>query len=463
MSTAEKRVRPASDLGASATGGRGDQAGSASPAAAPDQDLFRREVYQARKGDWLGSVQLSAVRLGWPMAMLASLIVVTVVVALVFGGHARKVQVSGRLVPVGGVVDVVASASGVVTRRLVSEGEVVIAGQALVEISPDVDLADGGAAVAERIAAELQQRQARLRQTLEQLDLAESQQTSVLRGRILSLQQQLDSVDVELELRRQQADAAEGMLERIRPLREQRALSDIQVQQYEDQALNTRAMVESARRNRLDTADALDQLRHELDALPRTLMARRSELEGALGEIAQSLARSMAQHAVLLKAPAPGMVSAVAVGEGQPVGERQRLLSILPERATLQAELWAPSRAIGSIAMGSEVTLRFHAFPYQTFGHQLGRIVEIAASPLSAAEVRERTGIDPGASAYRVVVELHSAGNPQRRPLPALRAGMALDADLIQEQRRLYQWLIAPMGGENAGAPSASATTGDVQ
>ncbi len=423
------------------------------------KDLFRAEVREARKSDWLGATHLPGVRLGWPVSILAAALVLAVVIALFFGGYARKERVPGQLVPAGGLLNVTATASGVITRRLVREGELVHAGQPLMELSPDIDVVDSQAAgaVAERIAVELDRRQDRLREDLDNLEAGRRQQEAALRRQILGLKRQLESIEAELVVRHQQAESSERMLERIRPLWDQRTLSDVQAQQYEDQALNARAALEVATRNRLDIEHGLADAQLQLEELPLTLAARRSDIEGALADIEQTRVRNMAQRAILLKAPGAGVVSGLAIEQGQAVVERQRLLSLVPEGARLQGELWAPTHAIGLVEVGDLVAIRYHAFPHQKFGHQRGRVVEIGGSPLSPDEVRSRSGLDPGQPAFRILVELDrqriAAGTGEH----ALRAGMSLDADLIQEYRRLYEWLIAPMGDVLRRTPDGEA------
>ena len=418
-------------------------------------DLFRREVLDARKQDWLGSVHLSTTRLGWAMATLASTVILAAALVVAFGGYTRKAPAQGRLVPIGGLPDVAAAAPGVVTRLLVAEGETVEAGQPLLEISPDIDVAGPGGAVGERIAAELEQRRQRLQQDLEDLETVQRQQATALRQRIQAQRRHLASAETELALRRRQVVATERMLERIEPLREQRIVSEVQVQQYQDQALNAKAQLELAARNRLDAETALAEAREKSEALPLETAALRSDIEGELSGIAQSAARNLAQQAVVVRAPEAGVAAGLAVDRGQAVREGQRLLSIVPARARLQAELWAPSRAIGAIAPGNRVAMRYHAFPYQTFGQQYGRIVEVATSPLSADEVRARTGIDPGEPVFRVRVALQRQQIDGAGGALPLRAGMSLDADLLLERRRLYRLLFAPLDTFQAAPPAA--------
>ncbi|WP_149193705.1 HlyD family secretion protein [Luteimonas suaedae] len=417
------------------------------------EGLFRDEVLEARRQDWLGSVHLSTSRLAWPMAAIAALAVITLVLILAFGSYTRKERVHGRLVPVGGLQMVAAPAAGVLTRLLVGEGQAVAAGQPLLEISPDLDTAQPGGAVGEQVAMGLERQRERLHRDLAELVALQAQREAALHARVRSLQRQLASAAAELEVRTRQAAGARRTLERIRPLQGERIVSDVQIQQYEELALNAEAQRELAERNRLDLDRQLTDARQKLEALPLRSGERRSTIERTLAEVAQSAARNQAQRSVLVRAPGPGIVSGLAVDAGQAVSERQRLLSIEPEDAELRAELWVPSRAIGTLAPGGRVAMRYHAFPYQTFGQQYGRIVEVAGSALGPDEVRARTGIDPGVPVYRVLVapdrQHVSAGN---RTL-ALRASMGLDADLLLERRRLYRLILAAFDGPRSDPP----------
>lgn len=419
-------------------------------------DLFRREVLDARRQDWLGSVHLSTSRLAWPMAALAAAAVLALVLVLVLGGYTRKERVQGQLQPVGGLQTVAAAVPGVLLRRLVDEGERVARGQPLLEISADVDTPQPGGAVAERIAAELERQRERLRQDLAEFEAAQPAQADALSERIASLQRQLASAASELQLRSRQAEAARRTLERIRPLQEERIVSEVQIQQYEDQALNADAQRELAERNRLDLERALADTRQELEQLPLRTGERRSEIERTLADVSQELARTQAQRSVLVRAPGPGLVSGLVVDEGQAIAERQRLLSIVPEGMRLQAELWVPSRAVGTLQPGDRVAMRYEAFPYQAFGQQYGRIVEIAGSALAPDEVRTRSGIDPGDPVYRVLVALDRQDVPAGDRTLALRPHMMLDADLLLERRRLYQLVLEPFDRARAGRRAAA-------
>jgi hypothetical protein len=107
----------------------------------------------------------------------------------------------------------------------------------------------------------------------------------------------------------------------------------------------------------------------------------------------------------------------------------------------LQAQLLIPGRAIGFIEPGDRILLRYQAFPYQKFGHQAGRVASISRNAIAPTG-----GIRGAERVYRVRVDLeHQSIMAGGKPRP-LRPGMLLDADLLGERRRLYEWILKPRG-----------------
>ena len=106
----------------------------------------------------------------------------------------------------------------------------------------------------------------------------------------------------------------------------------------------------------------------------------------------------------------------------------------------LQAQLSIPSHAVDFIQPGDRILLRYRAFPYQKFGHQAGRVASISRSPM--APTAGHSGDEP---VYRVLLDLERQQIVARGEPRPLRPGMLLDADILGEQRRLYQWVFEPL------------------
>lgn len=420
------------------------------------EDLFRREMLDARKQRWLGSIRLPVSRMGWPMAALAMAALIALLALLGFGRYTRSESASGQLIPRGGLLNISAPAGGRIARSHVVEGQTVARGQTLLEISAELDSPALGAGVGQAVGAELALQRERLLAERDAIERERGRDTDSLRQRIVDSQRRLDLADAQLRLRREQAAQAERLSQQVQPLRAAKLLSDVQWQQYETTRIDSLSRVQDAQRERLDAARDLADARAALADLPRRLSERRGRIERELADIAQDDAHNEGRRRIAVLAPHAGRISGWALTEGQAIGAGQRLFSLLPEHAPLQAELWLPDRAIGLIAAGTPVTLRYPAFPYQTHGLQRGRVAQIARAPLSAQDIRERTGRPADAPAWRVLVDL----DRQDVASHALQAQMRVDAELQLERRRLYEFLFVP----NVSAPrglALTATQGD--
>src|SRR6185312_10062215 len=138
-----------------------------------------------------------------------------------------------------------------------------------------------------------------------------------------------------------------------------------------------------------------------------------------------------------------GTITAITGHPGQVVATGASLLTIVPRDSWLQAQLLAPSRAIGFIRIGKRVLLRYVAFPYQKFGQYGGTVLDVSHAALPQEEVRSLLP-DLGDNArndtyYRVTVELDrpdvmAYGRPER-----LEPSMRVQAYVLLDKRPIYQ------------------------
>lgn len=410
------------------------------------QGLFRQEVIDAKRADWLGSIIVAAPLSRWWLTALALMTAMIILLFLFFGHYTRRETVAGQLVPSAGLLNVAAPSPGTVTRLLVRDGQTVKAGDVLLDISSEQDsasLGDTHALVGQQLATQ----RARLQDDLANQTQSSRQQGEALQAKAALLRAQLAQVGGQLDLQRQQVDGNRQMLERIEPLVAKGFVSAVQMQQQRAALLEAQTQYRSLVRQQLDARQQLGAVQQQLAQLPLDEAARRNDTERQLAGVAQSIAQNEMQRAVVLRAPRDGVVSAVLLKEGQMVGAGQSLLSILPAGSALQAQLLVPSRAIGFIEPGSRVVMRYQAFAYQKFGQQYGRVADISRSALTPAEVEALVGQQPREPVYRVKVTLDSQrvlayGHPE-----PVRPGMALDADILMERRRLIEWVFEPLYG----------------
>lgn len=414
-----------------------------------EHKLFRKEAIAAQQRAWLGTILIVAPPSRWLVTALAASLATALVLFLIFSQYTRRETVAGQLVPDAGLLNVSAPSAGVISRLSVSDGQSVKAGDVLLELISNQDsarLGDTHVLVGHQLESQRVQLQADLRN--QQLS-AEKQQES-LRDKSALLREQLDQINQQMMIVKAQVDAAQAIFDRIKPLENRGYISALQIQQQQAAVFDSQSQYKTLARQRLDTQQALEAAHQQLVQLPLDTATKRGDTERQIAGIAQSIAQNEGQRAVVLRAPHDGVVSALLLKQGQTVTASQPLLSILPTGSTLQAQLLVPSRAIGFITPGNRVVLRYQAFPYQKFGQHFGRVADVSRSALSTTEVTVLTGQQPTQNQeplYRVQVILDSQQIMAFGHAEPVRAGMALDADILMERRSLLEWVFEPLYG----------------
>jgi membrane fusion protein len=418
------------------------------------QPLFRQEVLDSKRGDWLGSIRLATPLSHRVLTGLTLTVGAALLMFLMLGQYTRRERTSGMLVPIAGLIDVKAAVAGTVTRTLVDQGSNVHAEDLLIALSSErvsLSVGDTGAAVSEQLKLQ----HARIEADLADLDKLAQEQKAGITNRLELLRAQLVPLDGQLVIQREQVRSARSMLERIQPLLEKGYISALQLQQQESAALEAEAQTNVLARQRLDTEQQISTQQDQLSQLPLTTQTQRHDLERKRGEIEQALDENEAQRASVLRAPEDGVVASMFVKPGQPVSAGQTLLAIVPKGSELQAELLVSSRAIGFVRPDTLVVLRYQAYPFQKFGLQSGRVKAVAHSAMTPAQVASLLGQQTQEALYRVDVELDRQTVEAYGKEEALKPGMALDADLLLDRRRLIEWVFEPLYGMGQQAGEA--------
>jgi membrane fusion protein len=409
------------------------------------QDLFRREALEARRTQPLGAISLAQPLRSWILALAAGVVALAVVLFLTVGTYARRSTVPGRLVPSKGLVTVLAPATGVIGQLDHVEGDALRAGQRLAVVITPRATPEGG-----DTQAALEQGIEQRRNGLVSLQAAQQSQLQVqasgLRAQLLAARRELAEIEAEAATREEQGRIAGETLARLKRLQDARYVSALQVNQQESAALEYAAQTQALRRQATTARRTIAQLAQALRELPSQREATHAALERDLAALGQEQVETRARGSLVVAAPVGGIVTTQMVKSGQAVQAGEPLMSLLPRNSVLEAELLVPSRAIGFIEPGDTVQLRYQAYPYQKFGHQLGRVVRISRSALSSGELGALIGnAQQGEPFYRITVALaRQSVTAYGKPEP-LKPGMLLDADVLGERRRLIEWVFEPL------------------
>ena len=407
--------------------------------------LFRNEVLEAQRGQWLGTIVLAQPLRLWILTLAATLAAATVLLFLALGTYTRRSTVSGHLVPVRGIATVVAPATGVVLELQAEEGARVQSGEALAVVSVPRSTRDAGDAT-----LALEQRLQRRREGLDSSHASQQAQLAAqeagLRAQLATARQELAQVMAEVGTREAQVQLAQETLGRLRQLQDERYVSLLQVKQQESVALAQIGELQALQRQAASTRRLIVQLQHALQELPAQRVAGEAAHARELALLEQEQVETRARGELVVTAPLSGVVATQVAKPGQAVQAGQPLLSLLPGDGMLEAELLVPSRAVGFISPGDAVLLRYQAFPYQKFGHQRGTVARISRSALAPGELAALAGSSAAPEPlYRVTVRLPAQTMLAYGQAEALKPGMLLDADILGEERRLIEWLLEPL------------------
>ena len=406
--------------------------------------LFRPAAVEARRRDGLGAIVLARpVSFTFLSAFLAALACGLLAFAY-FGRYTAHSTLRGRLVPERGVIEITNSQPGAIAEKRVVEGQRVAAGEVLFVVSSE-RLARTGTATQHTIAEELLRRRRSLVAQIDTTRQLERAERAALTERRAALRAENGSLEQALSAQRQRLAIAVEAAERYAAVRAAGFLSEEQWTLRRAELLEQRGRLENLERERAIIARLVAELEGRAATLGPQYANEIAELERAVGATDLEIVDNDAGRAVVVAAPPPGTVTGVVGEVGQYIERGAVLARVVPLDPVLVAELAAPSRAVGFLAAGKNVRLRYAAFPYQKFGHARGTIAAISQATLAAGDPAHAQAVFRSEPVYRVAVTLGSQtvtayGEPQR-----LLPGMEVEADVLLDTRRLYEWVLEPL------------------
>lgn len=405
--------------------------------------MFRAEALEAQKNKLHGDVFL-------PQPVSSTIVTLTIVsivaltaILLVTGSYARSEHVAGYIVPSKGLIKIQASQFGTLDVLHVNEGDKVVSGQMLANITVAQGTLDGRSFVEKGLDALNRQRVVIETQiTLEQNQL-EAELAKFLSEQV-EARLRVASLDQRIALQKQITISAEAAYKDVQGILEQGYISKAESERRLQTWLSQQAQEQLRIQELVEAKSRLEQLTIRLDQLPNESQQRIARLETQLSELDSRRADQEGKQAYAISAPVDGYIASINVsGEGRTVQAGQPLLAILPEGSDLEAELYVPSRAAGFIKSGQEVRLLYDAFPYQRFGSYTAKITHVTETILTPNEALAPFEIiEP---VYRVTAAIDDTEITARGAKITLQSGMTLQANIVLERRSFLDWLLEPL------------------
>ncbi|HFC6560642.1 TPA: HlyD family secretion protein [Neisseria meningitidis] len=410
--------------------------------------LFRKEVFVAQQNKWTGQVILTRPFSFLFLTFCAFLIALCIIIFLIFGSYTNKTTVEGQLLPTMGVVRVYSSDIGTITHKFVEDGNFVKAGEPLFKLSTSRFGEKGN--VQAKLAAEANLKKTLALQELERLKRIHQNEQKNVHNNIHRLNNQLENIKQQITGQNRQIRLAEKTLNKNKFLASQGAVSQQDKMTAESHLLEQRSRLESLKLEQNNAIRELDEQKITLSSLPERHKTELSQLNRAITEMNQEILDFDLKSEQTIRASKSGYISTINVDIGQQVEPSKLLLSIIPEQTELVANLYIPSKAVGFIKPKDKVVLRYQAYPYQKFGHATGEIISVARTALGKQELSGLGIIFTNPTllnepAYLVKVKLEKQTIKAYGENKPLQIGMILEADILHERKKLYEWVLDPL------------------
>ncbi|WP_338591226.1 HlyD family efflux transporter periplasmic adaptor subunit [Shewanella khirikhana] len=406
------------------------------------EKLFREDVVKSQGVKLYGVISL-AQPISIRLIIMAVVAVVAIAIAfLFFSEYARKETVKGFLVPDAGIIKLYSSRAGNIDKIYVTEGQAVAKGDLIAKVSlsrAQLNGIDLSVSLLAGLNSQLSLLEQDEKSTLlmaeldikrlkkKSLDLAETEKVLVRQRTILEQKQALQQQE----------------FERFNKIYQDGFLSEAEYQVQQQKLLQIAQELESNRSSQVNVVAQINEVDAEIASQPHQTQLRLADIARRKADVQRQIDETQNGFEFSVIAKESGVVTSIAVKEGEFLPTKRPLLSIIPEGAQLVAELLLPTRSAGFVKLSDEARLRFDAFPYQRFGFMAASVSRIDKSLLLQGEADIPVQLNE--PVYRVQTKLSAQVIKAYGEEFALKPGMLLEADIILDKRSLLDWLLDPI------------------
>jgi membrane fusion protein len=408
--------------------------------------LFRQEALNALRPQQYGSITLVPGASSRWLALVGLSVIVGLAVLISLGSYTRRTTVGGQIYPTEGLLRVTAVQTGVIVEQLARDGQNVKRGDKLFVLSAD-RMGTDNVDYQRAIATQIESRRRSLEDDLKRSTQTEQQEAEQLKRRMVSLRAEQEQVARQAQQLAIRVMGAEEAFKRYEGLFKQNFVSKDELLAKETEVVELRSRQQGNKRDMLALERDLAATQRDLESQRARFNSQRSELDRSILSTRQEFSELEAKRRIVVTAPADGQITLLQAELGQSVETGRSLAQLVPGTNQLAVRLYAPSKAAGFVRVGAPVLLRFDAYPYQKYGQLTGKVVSVSKAAVNAADIQayaSRADL-AGESLFTITVNLpeQMLGDPAQKL--QLQAGMRVEADLLHETRRLYEWILEPL------------------
>lgn len=440
--------------------------------------LFREEVISANQDKWLGQIRLAQPISNWLIGTFSIIVSIALILYISFGSINETARITGITVPIGGNFNIVSPVTGGATISHFSEGMEVNVGDVLFTILTEKRNSSGE--LTNLVGKELATRLNSFKNERESKEKQVKMKQLFLNKRLENLSQEGLQLDHEILLARKREELGIINLAKNQMLRKEGYISEIQIQQKQEELIDIQVKLVGLERNMTQLKANRLELSSELADLSSSLASEAAQIDRNIASLKQDIAENGSRRSVDVIAQNRGIISALSIKHGESIMEGQSMAMIIPRdfdegvskkieideaccalsnRSTkVEVQLYAPSRTTGLISLGQLVTIRYSAYPYQKFGLYTGIVEGISKTPFAPSELpphlastilgamqKDLPGTNTSEALYRINVKLKNQFVSVYGKQLAIQPGMTLEADVIQQKKKIWEWIVGPL------------------
>lgn len=407
-----------------------------------NQPLFREEAIDYQRERLYGELILAQPISFTLLTGLLTLITTVALAFLIINSYSKKEKVAGFIMPDRGMVAVFAPQQGILSQINVVEGMHVDEDDDLFTVIVD-QRATGGEYVGLKIVEVLDAQEKYLYTKLKLERDRVSSEVANQEAKARQLNEEIKKLKESIIIQNQKMEVEAGAYERAQRMFSKGLITSTDLESYKRNLLDQKQQSQTLAMKIDEDISGLEAISINITSLNVNSRSEMVNIESNISEIAKQRVQAESQRQIVVKAPITGRITSVVANVGQQLNPSVSIFSIIPESSQLEANLYLPTRAIGFLEIGQEVIIRYEAFPYQKFGTYPGTITQIAKSVIMPGDVP--SGLSFKEPVYKVVATLKSQEIKAYGKEILLKPGMMLTADVILDERSLFEWLLEPL------------------